>query len=255
MKNFYAKIKAFTLAEVTIVFVVVTVIIYATFQINKAQLNYATKFQSYAAFMNLQTATATLVSAGYEKIGDSSPTKALPLIGNHTPADVSYPLGFCQRLSQIINTVGTVDCSKTTQANFNATNANFTATNGTRFYNLGSNPDGSSYYTVYVDINGDNGNSTLNVDVIPFMITQVGGVVLPKDGAAGTPARNTNYLSGAVRYLDSANYVYIESGVDYHTAVCDATGTYNGTSCTTANYTNYCNGGHTCDAVANKPGY
>lgn len=135
----------------------------------------------------------------------------------------------CNELSNLLNTVGTVDCSKTitgAPGTFTSANANFTTTNGMRFFNFGSTPAGTSdplvkLFTVYIDIDGPKRNSVLNEDVMKFNL-YTNGVVLPDYDSIG--ANDPNYLSASVKYWETATNKYEEllTSVSYREAYCKA---------------------------------
>lgn len=97
----------------------------------------------YSAFTNLKKATATMIQDGCNSTDTSvCPTpKVLPKVAHNAEGT-----GFCDRLAEIFNTVGTVSCTLTTHDNgtFDDTTKNLTTTNGMRFYNLGSDPVSTS---------------------------------------------------------------------------------------------------------------
>lgn len=235
MKNFYKKIKAFTLSEVMVVFVIVAVVASATFAITKSQLNYATKYQYYSAFVNLKQAVGELIANG------TAGAKTLPATG----------ATFCSNLIAIMNTVGTPACGTNVTSGFTDLNANFITTNGMRYYNFGTDPV-ASVYTVYVDINGASGKSDTN-DVITFTINR-NGTVLPDPASKG--ATDKNYLSASVRYWNATDYAWTENRKEYtyQEAVCKAgevTGAYCGAIAQDAN----CTVANPCEVIINKPGY
>lgn len=140
---------AFTLAELMVILSVIAIITVASIKISKSRSDYAVNFQSYAAYSNLVIAVNELISEGNlvwsdsesKPILSSTSPKSLPEVGN----DTAHALGLCNRMSELINVVGAVDCSLTADdsTNFAAAAPNFTATNGVRYYNLGSDANGA----------------------------------------------------------------------------------------------------------------
>lgn len=254
--------KGFTLAEMMIVITIIAIVSVITIRIQKSRTYYETRFMTYSAYMNLKRAAGELLADGYELSPSTGIIKSLPTIANKAAADASYPIGLCQRITDIMNISGSANCTPTANdgTNFNAATANFITTNGQRFYNFGGSPGypTANVYTVYVDINGSkSGGGVLYKDVIKFTIN-TNGTVLPVHTAVvanQTAADNPNYMTASVKYTDtSGNVIVVSSGVDFYTATCDATGSYNGTSCATAKYTTTC-ASNPCEVYINKPGY
>lgn len=264
MKNFCKKIKAFTLAEVAIVFMVLAIIAAATIKITKAKSSYyLNKFMYYSAFENLKLGIAELIitgctssdiSSGYCPSPSSLPTVAYTTAGSRS---------LCARLvEEEFNTTGSVDCSlpASDATDFKTATPNFITTNGMRFFNFGTDADPTSkIYTVYIDIDGEKRNAVLDEDVMKFIIDTTNKVVLPDASSKG--ANTTDYLKASIRYLDATNnIVWLLVSKDYRqalctagqantadTAYCDANSTYIGYSKNAA-----CNT-YQCEVLINKP--
>ncbi|MDD3436649.1 MAG: hypothetical protein PHC64_05810, partial [Candidatus Gastranaerophilales bacterium] len=176
--------------------------------------------------------------------GNDSGAKELPSVAD------SGNIGFCNRLSDLYNTTGTPDCTKTTTSGFSATNANFITTNGMRFYNLGTNAIGSGatgYFTIYVDIDGSKRTSTENVDVLQFRI-YLSGLVLPYDNAS----TSTSYLSTSVRYWNGTAYAWLKNSVSYKESVCVSGQFIDAGYCGSYTKDSLCDT-NVCEIVINKP--
>lgn len=252
---------AFTLAEVMLTLFIMGIVGSFVININKSRTNYVNKFMYYSAFNNLQQGIGEIIGEGCraeDLAATPSPycaaSKALPLIGHNADSR-----GLCDRLSDLYNTTGPIDCTQT-----GTTTPNFATKNDARYFNLGSNAVSNSY-TVYIDIDGTKRTGTLGVDLLPFFVTTA-GVVYPYYVASdATGASNgatlTGYLSTNVAYKNASGvYVFVDNGVSYYTAVCEKNGTYYGSSCSAATVTTYTNNcapatGHTCEVIINKPGY
>lgn len=238
MKNFFRRIKAFTLAELAIVFMILALIAAVTYKVTQQRSDYyLNRFMYYSAFTNLQKGIEELVavgctdaptptddmSKGYCKITKYS----LPIYGHNT--DDSRAL--CDRLAEEeFNTIGSVTCSQvgnlSDSTDFATATPNFTTTNGMKFFNLGSSPADTSdanikLFTVYVDIDGKKRNSKLNEDIMKFNI-YTNGVVLPDYDSIG--ANDPNYLSTAIKYWDSttSKYAWLLTSIPYREAICKA---------------------------------
>lgn len=273
MKKNCKKIKAFTLAEMAVVFMILGLIATATFTITKSKSNYyLNKFMYYSAFNNLQKGIEELAAAGCsddDLLTTPSPHPycatrySLPLIGHNGTLR-----GLCDRLAaEEFNTVGTIDCTKTITGNpgtFTLANANFTTTNGMRFFNFGSTPTANAY-TVYIDIDGPKRNAILNEDVMKFNV-YTNGTFLPAPNSIG--ANDANYLSASVKYWDSSinKYSCPLTSVSYREASCEANKAplIDATYCSSTNsspyparpvYTNCSNGTYDCKLIIHEPGF
>lgn len=170
MKNFYEKIKAFTLAEVAIVLVILGIIAGVTIAIGKAQYNYyANRFSSDNSFENIQAAIEALhterCSTSDLNSGICYSSTSLPVFGHNGSR------GLCDRLIDVFNVVGKPDCTLRTTSDFKNATPNFITTNGMKFFNFGSDASGDPLvYTVYVDIDGSKRNGILNQDVMRYKI-------------------------------------------------------------------------------------
>lgn len=263
MKKSLKKIKAFTMAEIMITMMIIGIVSLATYGVTRAQTSYATKYQYYSTFINLQKAIGQLLADGYTLSGSTTIYKSLPTNGNRTSANVTNPDGLCHRLTEIMNTVGPISYTKTatdaTIFTIVGNNQNFTTTNGTRYFGFGQLvANGATPYNVYVDIDGSKGSSVLNTDVMKFIIN-TDGSIFPDPASKG--ATDTKYLSASVRYRDNTgNLVIIERGVSYYQAVCDANPPganpilYNTTTCSRSAAAANC-ATNTCEVIINKPGF
>lgn len=274
MKMFCRKIKAFTMAEVMVTMSIIGIISIALYGTMKAQTNSATRYQYYSAFINLKQAAGDIVADGYTLQGSTTLVKELSQKGNYAATDNNFAKGFCQKLMDTMNTVGTFNCATTTTTGFAAGNANFQTANGMLFYNLGSNP-ASNIYTIYIDINGTRDNFKLGKDVMAFLVN-VNGEVYPYYNAGDVTATdgtnpsngaiNTNYLTAGVQYRAAdGSLVVVDNGLSYRNAVCEATNAYTTIGCSgvpasvTTAYNNNCNTttfpGRYCEVIVNKPGF
>lgn len=170
--------------------------------------------------------------------------------------------GLCEKFVKTFSTVGALDCSKTTTSIFDDSTVNFTLANGAKFYNLGANPTSSptnnpleQIYTIYVDIDGSRGKSTLNDDVMMFKVDR-NGLLLPDITSEG--ANSTKYLSASVKARDKNGVVsWLTRGVSYRKAVCQSGEVTSTTYCTGgSDYSkrSECDvTGTLCETVINKP--
>ena len=252
MKKNINKLSGFTLAELMVVFAIIAVVATATIGIYKTQLNIARRYQYYAAFTTLKKAIGNIVADGsIQNSAAAAPLdlvieKLLPALANSdTTAAKLYSdgthkstnNGLCQRMVDVLNTVGPVDCSLIKFMNpFLATEANMTLTNGMRYFNLGSNPIGSgasAYYYVIVDMNGAAGAGLLpqmakrytdnDIDVLPFKVYRTGQVLPMLD--TGNLVPYTSYMSASVSYVDDSGvtqWISALRSTPYLTAACGA---------------------------------
>ena len=130
--------------------------------------------------------------------------------------------GLCEKLTDVINTIGDVDCSLTATAasDFKTATPNFVTANGIRYFNFGSSADVNGMYTIYVDIDGSRRNGVLNEDVLAFNIYQNGCVIPEK---ASIVANSINYITAVIQYTNSSgDTVRPLQGVSYREALCKA---------------------------------
>lgn len=263
MNKFCKKIEAFTMAEVMIVMVIIAIVSLATYGVMKAQTNYATKYQYYAAIMNLKQATGEVIADGYTLAGTLH--KEIPPIASKATADATNPEGFCNKLTDIMNIIPDIGgnppsttCGYTASpTNFSAADPNFVTTNGQKYFFNTTTPP----YTIYIDINGTRGNSVSNgttPDVQPFIVNS-DGTVFPHPTSLG--ATSLNYLAASVQYRDASGHiVVVERGVTYYQAVCDANPPgaspilYNTTTCSRSAAAGNC-ATNICEVIINKPGF
>lgn len=247
MKMHYKKILAFSLAEIMIAMLILSIITAATIGVVKMQNTTISKFMTYAAFTNLKQGVGQLIAEGCSATDISSAyctiAKQLPVKGHSTAGARSL----CDRLLDAFNTVGTATngCNAaTTSANFSNTYLNFTTTNGQRFFNLGPDPT-AGQYTVYIDIDGTRRSGVLDTDVVSFAVYS-DGTVYP----LGIAATSTDYLSASVK----TGTTIVDFGVSYKEALCEATGAYLPLGCGAYSQAAACTGG-ICEVILNKPKY
>ncbi|MFA7659011.1 MAG: hypothetical protein WCY19_06230 [Candidatus Gastranaerophilaceae bacterium] len=264
----YKKLIAFTLAETAVVFFIMGVVALITINLTTSRMNYVNKFAYYSTFMNLKNGVGQLIAEGCPStVSVCRELKALPTVGYKSDGT-----GFCDRLTNIMNTVGSIDCSLSLSSeptDFSSKPSNFITTNGAIYYNFGKAPvfgEGATYdgtpendiYTIYVDVSGARGKSILNQDVMKFRITRA-GMVLPDPSSVG--ATNTDYLSTSVKYKDASNnIIWLKNGITFKEAECISgyitTSIYSGYCSPYTQDTTHCPiSNNTCKVVINKPGF
>ncbi|HNW25874.1 MAG TPA: hypothetical protein PLG15_05685 [Candidatus Gastranaerophilaceae bacterium] len=200
-----------TLAELTVMFVIMAVVIMATLGISKTKTDKIKAYQYYAAFTNLKQAVGEVFADGYRETPESPIEKQLTPYG-HTGENT----GICDRLAEVFNTIGKVDCTISGGDNFSDENVNFTLTNGERFFNIGKDIDGEAF-RLYIDIDGKKGKSVLDEDVMEFRIYR-NGTVLPGETSIG--GNNKNYLSASIKEINTNTWD--QKDIPYLKAVCNA---------------------------------
>lgn len=270
MKKFQKKIVAFTLAELAVILMIIAVIATISIKLSTSKTSYVTKFMYYSTYNNLKTVVAELIGEGCPLTSTSCrEAKTLPVFGY-----VGDGSGFCEKLADTMNTIGTPLCNPatTTIANgttdFSAAIPNFKTTNGAIYYNFGTDPifaEGAypanynstpedDNYMVYVDIDGPKGKSILNQDVMKFKIKR-SGLVLPNKTSSG--ANDTNYLSTSIRYKNGGATKYLKRGVSYRESECTAGKITDVTFCEpfVQDNVNCPVANNTCEVIINKPGF
>lgn len=238
-----SKRKAFTLAEFSVVLLIISIIAIIITKATKAtytkQIN---NLLSYSAFYNLKSAVAELAYTGCSA-ADLTATyctaSGSPGVLPYKDYYASLTRSLCYRLvDEELNVAKFTDpafCGSiatiTNGILSSIPGSNFTTTNGMIFYDFGVAPtpiSGSDYYyTVYVDIDGPRRNSRTtesstgkkDVDVLKFLIKTDGTIVPDPNSIA---ANDTDYLSASVRYKTGSTYTYVLTGVTYRRAICAA---------------------------------
>ena len=251
------KITAFTLAETVMVILIVGLIAVALAKISPGQLGFAQKCNYYATFINLKRAVGETIAEGYYNSTTEETENNLPLHGY-----VGDGTGLCERFTKTLNTLGTVVCNRTTTSTFNDATVNFTATNGTKYYNMGADPTNVGgadptlqIYTLYIDIDGNRGTSTLNDDVMEFIVSR-DGLVLP--GADSSGANDADYLSTNIKYTDNSGGTAVISwlarGITYKQAACQSGEVTDATYCGIYSELEACSVINTqCEVTTNPP--
>lgn len=159
---------------------------------------------------------------------------------------------FCKMFAGYVNTKGgSIECSgdavPLNSEDFSGKEPDLILRNGMRLYNVRQNPreiaelsgntDGGGYngvaninsygYTVYVDIDGDKGNSVLWEDVYPFYIT-MSGIVIPAydnshPGLSGGDSRNHLMVSvehETIGANGSRNRYWLKKSVSFKEGAC-----------------------------------
>lgn len=145
--------KAFTLAEMLISIVIIGVIASIMMSaVNKVNPDENVLLYK-KAFFTIQEAVSVLINDS-TKYGDTEDLlKRRPEnTGAHEEADVLY---LCQEMAGVLNTIGTIDCSKSATTNFTLSNgATISGIKGT-FANADINNYIEDHIDICVDANGD----------------------------------------------------------------------------------------------------
>lgn len=267
-------ISAFTLLEMMVIFIIMGIIAAAVAKIAKTRTDYTNQYMYYAAYTAIKDGMSELIAIGClsSDLEVCGTTKSLPLKGH-----VADNTGFCDRISDLYNTVGTVNCDTSTDippgtTDFSSKTPNFVTTNNLRFYNMAADPIPMSYdpssgagdeislqtYVFYVDIDGPKRHSILNQDVVRFYVLQDDAKLMFDPTSVGST--NLAYLSASVRYKDSSRvYHWLDRGVSLQRAMCISGSVPYINFCDnfgiTRDTTNCPASGSTCEVIINKPGY
>lgn len=239
-KTVNIKSKAFTLAEMAVVFILIAIIAGVAVRTIQQKTEYAEQYAYYMTFKNLKHVIGELVADGSNNSGTLE--KMLPSVPN------SGTVGFCNRLSSKLNSTGAVNCSNT-----GTTNQNFSLTNGNIFYNLGASPV-SDVYTVYIDINGTKGGNVLDKDLMAFKIER-SGFVYP--ATTSIAYNNKTFLSTSVRYKNTSNLnnvktVWLLKSVSFKEGACKSGWISGASYCTGFSKDSNCTT-YGCELVINRP--
>lgn len=191
--------KAFTLAEILLVMFIIGVIASAVIPITNARINgVANSAMTYSTLDALKTAVAE-----YKQLNSS--------------ADFSKSDTICSALSDNINTVGKVDCSKTyTTKPTKGDTPTMIFANGVKIF-LGSYDSTKKWFNVYVDIDGNRRSTTLNDDLIEFIVTDKVAVMPAPSSIAAT---SVAYLSTSYEYYKDKKWNYVSQNVSYKDGIC-----------------------------------
>lgn len=223
------KVAAFTLAEIIIVLVITAIVSVITIKILASRNNYVYRYAYNASLRVLRMSIGNLIADGTPD--PSSPDPAHPNLMKRLPsvATDAQKDGFCDRMAELLNTIGDVHCERkydtlrnpylASAKPFAADQANFILSNGMRFFNMGANPN-HNLYTIYIDIDGARGNGTLhndtsnpNGDVYPFYI-DICGTFQNDSNAAPVDCKGLPSACTSKGTLD-----FVLSGMDNSTVV------------------------------------
>lgn len=238
MKKRGLALNAQTMAELTIVFIIVGIVASVTIGVTRAKSEMAKEYSTYAAFKNLGKAVGVMMSNGYLDTSTTPSTlvKGLPDVLHNTGNT-----GLCDQMINMLNTVGEIYCTNTHTVSaitpdFNATDPNFITSNGARYWfsDLAptapadpADPLDPQMFSIFVDVDGTKGNTKFDDDIMHFIITR-SGKVLPAPGTKA--AENHKYISASVRYniVDASSLpktsttVWPLRDVTYRQAVCES---------------------------------
>lgn len=260
MRYLIKKITAFTLAELMLVLGIMGIIATLGLRVVASKEKSILKYSYYSAFATLKNAASILFKEGCTDADVSSnycaSKTSLPKV---TCGTVTLnPRCLCARLTDKINVLGDPDClNPATTTTFTDDNLNFRTPSSARYFNFNT---AITTYEIYVDINGPAGRGIIGTDILPFFINTADGTVSPYyktgagEAAASMGATSKTYLAAGVKYTDAGTTTWLDLDVDYRTAVCHATGLYNGASgnCTGKSKLSACNT-YTCEVVVINP--
>ncbi|MCM1010471.1 MAG: prepilin-type N-terminal cleavage/methylation domain-containing protein [Fusobacterium sp.] len=190
--------KAFTLAEVFIAMVILSVLVSVSVTFFSSKKDYEREYFYYSAYLNLvKVVDAALLNDNYLK-GTTPRTVETECGITNLPSGVYKCRAFksdsgtlCNVFNDYFNTAGTVNCAATSSTPQNGTNPAMKLTNGMEIYfknqvaagilgdanGVVKDPEKNGY-EVWVDINGHGeGEDKKYYDVMPFYITLSGKVV------------------------------------------------------------------------------
>lgn len=242
MGRYYKKTLGFTVAEILVTLLIISIIAMASFGIVKFKNRYTNKLMYYSAVKNLMASVGNVIAEGCTASDVSNnycyETKALPFKGTSAGAR-----SFCNRLVEEVNTAGPDSCSA----------GSFIITNGQRFFNFNNDVTiPTNPYTIYIDIDGTQGAGTLNKDVMAFHVYLDGTVFPVYNAGSKIGPDSTDYLTASVKYEANETKHWVVKSVTYHDAVCAATGNYEGNVCQQNDDCKPATN-HACEVIINKP--
>lgn len=198
--------KAFTLAEVFIAMVILSVLVSVCVVFFTSKKDYEREYMYYSAYLNLvKVVDSALLNDNYlngatkRTVESTCGIDGLPM-GTYKCRIFKSDSGtLCNVLKDYFNTTGTPNCSVVSDAPQNGTNPSLKLTNGMEIYfedqtpsdvlgdaaGKAEDPDKNGY-KIWVDINGHGqGEDKTYYDVMPFKITLSGKVVPDVGEVAG----------------------------------------------------------------------
>ena len=198
MLNLSNKIKkAFTLAEVFIAMVILSVLVGVCMSFFSKQKDVEREYFYYSAYQNIAKVVENALSNEAYKVAATPRTKVDNCQGRKCVVFQNTIGTLCNVFADYFNTVGTVNCGSFTATPWaNGSTPSLTLTNGMQFYFSSQAPaqiadlyvatepaQDFRGWTFWVDINGDgNGYDKENYDIMKFYVTY-SGKVIPDYGA------------------------------------------------------------------------
>jgi len=302
----------FTLVEILLVLATIAFLVAAVIKIAKDKTNFVARIKLWSVYDNLQQATAEIAGAGvygtaynnytkfnydagyknvtaYDSYGnafttsqffDNSTSVKLSSLVNTTHLmlpdtihkDDNYS-GYCDRLSDILNIVGSASCAPKGIGATGATefsNPHLQLSNGEAYYfsdylytdqtNGIKTPPSTSpkdeYFIVFVDSNGPKkGTNKLDDDVYKFRV-YLTGLVLPEDPQYENVKNfsTTTYYNEAVGAFKTLQKQIVGNPNEtFKKSVCQAGITASSSYCGEITKADICNS-KDCDVHVNKPG-
>jgi hypothetical protein len=249
-----------TLAEVIMAMVVISMIAGFTMKITKHKMEGLVGYYYYSAYSTLKAAAGEIIA---EKSSIPNDGTLCTLVESY----LNVSIDSCNSATSTI--------TGTPNNNFGSYTPDLITRTGARIYNLKSNSIDLSARlgndkngqpimgrTVYIDIDGEKGASTLWQDVFSFLLTDT-GLVIPEYRASPAAGGNSNkYLEASVRYdtfpTDGTRKTnWLHKSVDFKTAACSsgyvATSTYCSTLPAVTKDNTICTAEADCTVVIIKP--
>ena len=241
MFNFIKKTKAFTIAEVFIAMVILSVLVAVCMSYQASPKDVEREYYYYSAYQNIvKIVNSALTNESY-KYG------ATPRIVNSTCGNKKCVIfndtngNLCQIFADYFNIVGTASCTTSTASPWSQNNnvgVALTLTNGMQVYFNnqtaaliteligGTEPLANRKgWTIWVDLNGDgNGYDKEHYDIMKFYVTLSGKVVPAYGEVSGIRSYETLTKDAAGNSsLMSFDVVYTEADSNVLTVLNDAT--------------------------------
>ena len=247
-ENSCLKYKAYTLAEVVLVMLVIAIVVGVSLKITKTKLDNilsVTYYYSYSTLADVNTQIIKRYNSTSED--DIKPDSTYTLTTLPHTGDK-----YCETFASYVNTK-TEDCNgdaiEASNTDFNSKIPDITLRNGVRLFNMSQNPApisilsgnsrGNKYtkpddtevvdidewgYTVYIDIDGiSNGVNTLWEDVYRFYVTLSGNVIpaYDKDNAGESGGDSVQHLQTSVsKIIVGAKIEWVVKSKSFKESAC-----------------------------------
>lgn len=219
----FKKLRAFTLTELVMAMLVLTIIVAITMPITKKKFEKVDNLAYYMAYKAMTDISTNVISQNQYDIDDWGSEA-------YTKSETATEL--CNQINDMYNTKSSSCNASTASVRTAATSGDFSSltphialSNGLKLYiaddyDAIANLEGARAvdrigYTIYVDANGASGKSKLYTDVFPFYLPLSGKTIPAYDTISSSGANNVGHLSFNVIQITYGGEYGSEYGGEY----------------------------------------